>query len=247
MNLNPDLPNSQTKAIRPYPHPPAPSPHSPEPGGRHREHKYPHMPLTPTRLLPQMRRALCAQAWDPGWGEVGDYPQNASQQLLLHCPTRRSHQALTSVVTLTLTPTALTPLQTHAHPHTERLEPSPGGVQGPGTGWQDPRMLAPHTISLKYPLPTLRRQGRQECAELGKCLSGLAATRGWGVAGTQPEPSSRKGWKGQVVRAAGGPEETLTPWQFQFLIHSLMPAFICLFIHSTNIHKPLMAGLLLRH
>lgn len=30
-----------------------------------------------------------------------------------------------------------------------------------------------------------------------KNLPGLAASKGWGVAETQPEPSSQEGWKGQ--------------------------------------------------
>lgn len=55
------LPNQGLTRI---PRPPAPGPRppacpdSPGPGGRHRKHKYPHMPLAPTRLLPRVFTAL---------------------------------------------------------------------------------------------------------------------------------------------------------------------------------------------
>lgn len=53
-------------------------------------------------------------------------------------------------------------------------------AQGPGAGWQDPRMLGPPPFSPKCPLPTLSRQGRQECAELWEMPSRPGRHQGLG-------------------------------------------------------------------
>lgn len=89
-------------------------------------------------------------------------------------------------------------------------------------------MLRASLFSPKCPLPTLNRWRRQECAELWEKPSRPGSQQGLGC-GWNPARTFLPGGGGwdSVVRAADGPQETLTPWQ------SLSLSFIESFKYSS--------------
>lgn len=93
-----------------------------------------------------------------------------------------------------------------------------------------PDCSGPRHFSLKCPLPTRSHWERKECAELQEKLQAWQPVS----SGVWPEPSQNsppgRGRRDSVVRAADGPEETLTPF---LSLSSFKHSSVHLFIQQT--------------
>lgn len=205
--MNPDLPNSQTKAFRPHPDTLAPGPQPAlthqAPGGGIGSTSTPTCPLHPPG-----RYLGCLQLSEsrPGAGaamRLGITPKThvSSFHPLSSRAARQPGSLLSWQPQPPHQPAQWSPLRNR--PLTDYTACSGSTSEGIGTGnrlagSQNARDLPSSLRNAPCPL-SAAGEGRNVLSS-GKSLPGLAASKGWGVAETQPEPSSQEEWKGQCCQ-----------------------------------------------
>lgn len=155
--MNPDLPNSQPKATRPHPDPLPPQPHQPQlalthqtPGGGTGNTSTPTCPSHPPGCW-----LRCSQLSEPRPGaragmKLGITPTACVSSF---CPIVQPGTATGPSPQLSISPLTPAPWPLYGpvpHP-TPRAGSYSRGHQGPGAGWQDPRMLGTSPLLSKMP------------------------------------------------------------------------------------------------